>query len=172
MDNPRSDPDSRAQGTVLDRTVISADTTREKGRFVALDDDTIKHLRDTLSAAMRKHSPKGDSFYHNGGTVLALAATGAATIIPTSHAVWAKIAAAIATFIIALARALDFGGRWRWHIEMRNAYQGLIDRTDELNVLPDADRLAAIKTIYDRLEKLRVRENGIPGAGGTAAANS
>lgn len=138
---------------------------------MALDDKAIKHLHDILSEGKSKHSPTGDSFYHNGGTVLALAATGAATIIPTSHAVWAKVAAAIATFIIALARALDFGGRWRWHIEMRNSYQALIDRTDELNVLPDADRLAAIKNIYDRLEKLRVRENGIPGAGGTAAAN-
>ncbi len=139
---------------------------------MALDDDAIKHLHDVLSEGKSKHSPKGDSFYHNGGTILALAATGAATIIPTSHAVWAKVAAAIATFVIALARALDFGGRWRWHIEMRNAYQALIDRTDELNVLPDADRLAAIKNIYDKLEKLRVRENGIPGAGGTAAVNS
>jgi hypothetical protein len=138
---------------------------------MAVDDAAISHLHGILSEGMQSHKPKRDSFFHNGGTILALLATGAATLIPTSHAVWAKIAAAIATFVIALARALDFGGRWRWHIEMRNAYQALIDRADELTALPDAERLDATKKIYDKLEKLRQQENGIPGAGGTAAAN-
>jgi hypothetical protein len=138
---------------------------------VAVDDAAIQHLHDVLSKGMVTHSTFRDSFYHNGGTVLALAATGAATIIPTSHALLAKIAAGIATLIIALARALDFGGRWRWHLEMRNAYQALIDRADEVHVLPDADKLAAMKAIYDKLEKLRTRESGIPGAGGTAVSN-
>ena len=138
---------------------------------MAVDDAAIDHLHGVLDDGKRKHKPGRDSFYHNGGTALALAATGAVTIIPASHVILAKIAAAIAAFIIAVARALDFGGRWRWHLEMRNAYQALIDRTDEIKVLPDVDRLAAIKAVYDRLEKIRARENGIPGAGGTAPAN-
>jgi hypothetical protein len=151
---------------------VSSSATRVTARFVTLsrrgdpvtvDTAAVTNLRDRLSEEIKKHSPTADSMYHNGGTVLALAATATATIIP--YAFWAKVAAAIATFVIALARALDFGGRWRWHIEMRNSYQALLDRADELEVLPDGERLDAIKSIYDKLEALRARENGIPGAG-------
>lgn len=143
---------------------------KKKGGPMAIDEADIDKLRETLTGELKKHSPTQDSWYYNGGTVLALLATSAATIIPASHSFWVKVSAAIATFIIALARALDFGGRWRWHIEMRNGYQTLIDRTDELYVLPDDEKLDAMKSIYDKLEAMRARENGIPGAGGTAAA--
>ncbi len=77
----------------------------------------------------------------------------------------AKVASAIATFVTALSRALDFGGRWRWHIQMRNAYRALIDRVNGLAVLPDADRPAAAKKIFEDLATLRAKENAIPGAG-------
>src|SRR5206468_396252 len=108
---------------------------------MAIDEADISSLRETLVKELKEHSPTMDSIYHNGGTLLALMATGAATIIPASYSFWIKVSAAIATFIIALTRALDFGGRWRWHIEMKNGYQALIDRTDELRVLPDDEKL-------------------------------
>jgi len=135
-----------------------------------IDEAAISNLRKTLQKELKTHSPTRDSVYHNGGTLVALLATSAATVIPTSHAFWAKVAAAVATFVIALARALDFGGRWRWHLEMRNGYQALLDRTDELSVLPDDEKLPAMKSIYDKLEKMRAKENGIPGVGGTTAS--
>jgi len=134
-----------------------------------IDKATAK-LRETVAEGIKNHATRADSFYHNGGTALALAATSTATIIPTSYAIWAKAAAAVATFTIAVARALDFGGRWRWHIEMRTGYQALVDRIDEVAVLPDAEQLDAIRKIYDKLEALRLREGAVPGSGAAGAA--
>jgi hypothetical protein len=130
-------------------------------------EEAIGRLRTELESCVKAHSPRGDSLYHNGGTALALAATGTATVLPTSMSFWAKVAAAIATFVIAVSRALDFGGRWRWHIQMRNAYTALIDAVDRLDVLTDAERQAAEKKLFDDLAALRAKENGIPGAGAT-----
>ena len=128
-------------------------------------EEAIDKLRGELAKDVKAHSPRKDSIYHNGGTVIALAATGTATLLPMSLSIWAKVASAIATFVIALSRALDFGGRWRWHIQMRNAYRVLIDRVNGLAVLPDADRPTAAQKIFEDLATLRAKENSIPGAG-------
>lgn len=125
----------------------------------------ICKLRRNVENCINLHSTKGDSFFYNGGTVLALAATATATLLPSSLSLWAKIASAIATFVIALSRGLDFGGRWRWHLQMFNAYTALMDRIDELAVLPEPDRPASAKKIYEDLAALRTKENTIPGAG-------
>jgi hypothetical protein len=135
------------------------------------DPAELGKLRDQLAAAMKAHSPRTDSFFHNGGTALALATTTAATIIPSDAWLWPKIAAGAATFIVALARALDFGSRWRFHIDMRANYAALLDRVDEVSVLPASEQLAATKRIYDNLEKLRLREGAMPGAGTTSATS-
>lgn len=124
----------------------------------------IYNLRSDIDKGIKSHATKADSFYHNGGTVLALAATGVATLLPSSLSLWAKVASAIATFVIALSRALDFGGRWRWHLQMRNAYTALIDQVNELDVLREEDRPAAAKKIFEGLASLRAKENTIPGA--------
>lgn len=131
---------------------------------MATPEEAIKNLRSNLEDCVKRHSPRQDSIYHNGGTAVALAATGTATLLPMSLSFWARVASAIATFVIALSRALDFGGRWRWHVQMRNAYQALIDRVDELDVLPEAERTAAQKKIFEDLVALRSKENTIPGA--------
>ena len=133
--------------------------------MTATFEEAIKKLHEDIDKCISAHSTKGDSFFYNGGTVLALAATGTATLLPSSLSLWAKVASAIATFVIALSRGLDFGGRWRWHLQMRNAYTALIDRINELDVLPDADRPAAAQKIYEDLVGLRAKENTIPGAG-------
>lgn len=128
-------------------------------------EEAIERLRAELAEDVKAHSPRADSFYHNGGTVIALAATGTATLLPMSLSLWARIASAIATFVIALSRGLDFGGRWRWHLQMCNAYRAMIDRVDGLDVLPDTDRPAAARKIFEDVAALREKENSIPGAG-------
>ncbi len=128
-------------------------------------EEAINHLRAELAEDVKAHSPGADSIYHNGGTVIALAATGTATLLPMSLSFWARVASAIATFVIALSRGLDFGGRWRWHIQMRNAYRAMIDRVNGLDVLPNTDRPAAAKKIFEDVAALREKENSIPGAG-------
>ena len=42
-------------------------------------------------------------------------------------------------------------------------YQILLDRIDEIKLLPENEKLAAIRAVYDQLEELRKRESGIPG---------
>jgi hypothetical protein len=135
---------------------------------VTVSTSDVERLQQQVTMAIAAHSPRADSVFHNGGTVLALAATGTATFLPGSYGLWARVASAIATFVIALSRALDFGARWRWHVEMRNAYTALLDRTSLVMVLPDADRLEVMKTLYADLVELRLRENRIPGAGAPA----
>lgn len=132
---------------------------------MATPEEAIEQLRSDLTKGINAHSPLGDSIYLNGGTVLALAATGTATLLPMSLSFWARVASAIATFVIALSRALDFGGRWRFHTQMRNAYLALRDRVNRLDVLPDADRSAAAAKIFEDLAILRTQENSRPGSG-------
>jgi hypothetical protein len=136
-----------------------------RGTAVTHFDEAIETLRQSLTASIKKHSPLADSFFFNGGTVVALAATGTATLLPESMSIWARIAAAIATFVIALSRALDFGGRWRWHIQMGNEYTALLDRVNGLEVLQDAEQREAAKKIFEDLAALRTKENGVPGSG-------
>ncbi|MFF4629676.1 hypothetical protein [Streptomyces griseorubiginosus] len=94
-----------------------------------------------------------------------MAATTAATVIPADHAIWARIAAGVATLLIAVARALDFGARWRWHLNMRARYAILLDRVDKVALLPVNARSDALGQIYDELSKVRSLERGIPGSG-------
>lgn len=134
---------------------------------MATPEEAIANLQGELAQNVKKHSSWSDSFYLNGGTVLALAATGTATLLPTHLSFWARVASAVATFVIALSRALDFGGRWRFHVQMANAYQGMLDRVHRLDVLPQADRDASAAKIFDDLAALRSKENARPGAGAT-----
>jgi hypothetical protein len=136
-----------------------------KGAAMATPEQAIEQLRSDLKDGIKAHSPRADSIYLNGGTVLALAATGTATLLPMSLSSWARVASAIATFVIALSRALDFGGRWRFHTQMRNAYVALRDRVNRLDVLPDADRSPAAAKIFEDLAILRTEENARPGSG-------
>lgn len=132
--------------------------------------EQASRLSISIKEAMRPHGGKRDSLLHNGSTMAAMAATTAATIIPANYAIWARIAAGIATFLIAVARALDFGARWRWHLNMRSRYAVLLDRVDQVALLPADTRADALSKIYDDLFKVRSLERGIPGSG-TAASN-
>jgi hypothetical protein len=139
---------------------------QEKSEF----NDAIETLRATLLGAYRNHKSP-DAILYNFGIPIALVATTAATVVPSP--IWAKSLSAAATVIIAISRAMGFGSRWRWHWEMKMKYQALIDRTDEVELLPlpHDEKLDRIKNIYDQLEDLRKSEGDIPGttAEGTAS---
>lgn len=133
--------------------------------------DPIKVLREKLLKGVKNHSTRTDSFLHNGGTAVALAATATATVLPVQYSIWARVASAVATFVIAVARALDFGARWRWHLAMQNKYQTLLDCLDLAAALPETERAKSLQDIYQRLSALRARENTIPGSGLPAATD-
>jgi hypothetical protein len=77
---------------------------------------------------------------------------------------------AVAGIIIAAERALSFGARWRFHKEMQNGYESLIDKIDFLPALQDTDKQKYIDDIRAGVYALRSRESTIPGAGGAGAA--
>ncbi|MEV7393400.1 hypothetical protein [Streptomyces sp. NPDC091215] len=130
------------------------------------------NLRATVQRAARPHARAAriDSTWHNAGTGLALAATTAATILPSNFALWARVASGVATFLIALLRALDFGSRWRWHLNMRSRYASLVDRVDRVAVLPPDQRAEALAQLYDELARIRAQERAIPGSASGAAS--
>jgi len=125
------------------------------------DPDALAELQKVIILGMKRHQPRLDAWSYNIATVVALAATSAATIIP--YPIWAKVAAAVATFLIATTRAMDLGGRWRWRWEMRMGYQMLLDSTDEIEILPDDEKPAALRKVYAGLKDMRRREGNIPG---------
>lgn len=129
-------------------------------------------LRATLQKAVRPHARAAriDSAWHNAGTDLALAATTAATLLPSNFAMWARVASGLATFLIALVRALDFGSRWRWHLNIRARCTSLVDRVDRVAVLPPDQRSEALAQLYDELARIRAQERTIPGSASGAAA--
>lgn len=122
-------------------------------------------LADAIKLAMRPHGGKRDSLLHNGSTMAAMAATTAATVLPAGYSTWARVAAGLATFLIAIARALDFGARWRWHLSMRSRYEILLDRVSQARLIPVEGRAAALNQVYEELFEVRALEQGIPGVG-------
>ncbi|WP_033313328.1 hypothetical protein RFN58_29555 [Streptomyces iakyrus] len=127
-------------------------------------------LTTSIKLAMRPHGGKRDSLLHNGSTMAAMAATTVATVLPVDYSTWARVAAGVATFLIAVARALDFGARWRWHLNMRSRYAVLLDRVDQAALLPAGEQAGALHRIYEDLFKVRSLERGIPGV--SAFSNS
>jgi len=147
-------------GAFRERQVLMFE--RERNSMAAgPDPDALAELQKVIILGMKRHQPRLDAWSYNIATVVALAATSAATIIP--YPIWAKVAAAVATFLIATTRAMDLGGRWRWRWEMRMGYQMLLDSTDEIEILPDDEKPAALRKVYAGLKDMRRREGNIPG---------
>lgn len=133
------------------------DVTRTK----ELTDNLILELK----SAVNKHGRDsvGDSIQYNGATVLALAATTAATILPEGYSTLTRILTGLATFLIAIIRALNFGMRWRFHKEMKSKYQNLLDAATLVPSFPEDKQLKAVQAIHSRLSALRVLEGAMPG---------
>jgi hypothetical protein len=88
-----------------------------------------------------------------------------ATILPVDYSNWARAAAGVATFLIAVSRALDFGSRWRWHLDMKARYFALLDKIEQVSLLPADQQQAALIGIYEALAEARSLERTIPGSG-------
>lgn len=79
----------------------------------------------------------------------------------------ASILAAAAAFLVALERTLGFGARWRFHLEMRSLYEGILDRIALLKLAPDEEKKKIEEEIWSALSAARARESAIPsGTGG------
>jgi hypothetical protein len=136
-----------------------------------LSSGSFEQLKERLECARKQHRTL-DSLWYNGGTVVILLCTGAASFMPTvlpCKVSLAQTLAAIGAFLVALERALSFGARWRFHKEMDGAYNALLDMltfyqaTDQS--LSPAERHKYLQDFTRELYVVRRREAGIPGSG-------
>jgi hypothetical protein len=124
----------------------------------------LTSLKETIEVLLREHRPQGDSFFFNGGTVLALAATiGATSLSWTGNLVWLPRAlSALAAFLIGLERALSFGERWRYHLRYQASYRSLKMRVALAEALTGPPRDAMLSKVVDDLEALLKSEGNVP----------
>jgi hypothetical protein len=89
--------------------------------------EELKQIRDRLEKAIKDHPTSADAWLFNGGTVAVLLLSGMASVFAANKSwdlAWvAGILSALSAFLVALERALGFGPRWRFHMEMRAAYR-------------------------------------------------
>jgi hypothetical protein len=130
-------------------------------------------FRESLVRRCKQHSPKLDSVLYNGGTAAVLLATAVATILPTPiDPEWLpKVLTGFAAFWIGLERALNFGGRWRYHRGMQASYENLIGKLDLHLAIRDGITPEEDKQWRDEMASevalLQRREADIPAEGST-----
>ncbi|WP_069165763.1 hypothetical protein [Nocardia altamirensis] len=124
----------------------------------------VTAIRDAIHDYKAGHNPKLDSFFYNGGTVVALAASIVATTLPWSGDLqWIPRAlTAVAAIIIGSERALGFGERWRFHLGRYGAARSLEIRLARAGVLEPADEAKEISAIVHELGEL-LRNDRVPG---------
>lgn len=140
--------------------------------FKAKNKHSDEPLEDSIRSSMNQHSHWIDSALYNGGTVIVILLTGAATFTPDFGEPWtwvARILTGIAACWIAIERALNFGARWRFHVEMKNEYKMVLDKYNIHKILKNRsnkEQAKSLKDILTSLDALRHRESAIPGGVG------
>jgi hypothetical protein len=125
-------------------------------------------LRELMVTRCSRHSPRLDSFLYNGGTAAVLLATALATFLPTTvDPDWLPRAlSGFAAFWIGLERALNFGGRWRYHRGMQVGYENVIGKIDlytaSRDELTPEEARAQRDEIVNEIDVLQHREADIP----------
>ncbi len=140
------------------------------GSAADLPPELIEQLKVRLIAAANLHDVLADPVMFNGGTILVLLLTTLATLLPSIPSstpfTWAApLCSGLAGLFVAMERALGFGARWRYHREMRFAYESIIDMLDFFPVIPASERPKYIRDIFAALYAVRSRESAIPNAG-------
>ncbi|MFD6156165.1 hypothetical protein ACFWF7_24520 [Nocardia sp. NPDC060256] len=123
----------------------------------------VDAIRAAVQEYKAQHSPKLDSFLYNGGTVVALAVSIAATSLPWSgETQWIpRVLTAVAAIIIGAERALSFGERWRFHRTRYGAAQSLELRLARIPALEPAEAAGEITAIVRELGEL-LRNDSVP----------
>jgi hypothetical protein len=131
-------------------------------------DATGRQIHKEIQRLLARHGGRIDATWYHWGTIVALGLTSATTALAAlRQPVAAAICSAIATFVIAIERTFNFGGRWRWHLLMQSAYSPLAYRLNAAALNQDeGEREKAYKAILRKLETLGASEAFLPGAGG------
>lgn len=115
------------------------------------DDGHAVDLYNELRRLMRIHNGVTDFVWHNVGTGIALATSGAAAILAQRHSFVASVLAAASAFIVALTRTLSFVQRWAWHAATREKCVGLIYELNRAGAVPEPKRSEDIFRVTDAL---------------------
>ncbi len=137
--------------------------------YIDVPSDVIDQIKHRMGQDVSRHDGWADPVMFNGGTILVLVLTMLATFLPSNHFPWGPLCAGLAGLFVAMERALGFGARWRFHREMRSAYQAIIDMLEFIPFLPSSERPNYVRDIFAALYGVRSRESAIPNAGTIAA---
>ena len=81
----------------------------------------------------------------------------------SGHYDWVpRVMSGLAAVLLAYESRLSLSQRWRFHIEMRGAYESILD---DIALLPSAEpeRSQALDAVRERLDTTRKNEGGVPG---------
>lgn len=129
--------------------------------------DTIKkQISDSINEHNRTQTL--DAILYNGAVFLAITATSSAAMFANNLGL-AKILSGIGALLVALERALSWGGRWRYERQMRNNYLVIQAKINFFENLPstfsDEEKKKIFQEVYSELYDLRKREGDKPGSG-------
>jgi hypothetical protein len=90
----------------------------------------FSELKVQLNKSVSEHNEKQslDGFLYNGSVIAAILCSSIASQFVDKFPDWAKILSVAAAIIIAIDRALNWGGRWIYHRQMRHEYLRILDR--------------------------------------------
>jgi hypothetical protein len=142
-----------------------------KEEYLAIIDECSKTVDEQIRHHYKCRSLDGTLY--NSNTIVLLLCTSLVSCLPSSTEGWLywlpKALAVASTFLIALDRALGFGPRWRFHIELENLYRTLNDQLLTIRTVETGDFESRLRDFRTTLAGVRARERGIPGAGSTEA---
>jgi hypothetical protein len=127
-------------------------------------------IKDQIAKSIKEHNQTQtiDAILYNGAIILAIAATSSAAIFANCLKP-AKILSGIGALLIALERALSWGGRWRYERQMRNNYLIIQAKINFYENLPptfsEDEKKKIYLEVYSDLYDLRKREADKPGSG-------
>lgn len=128
----------------------------------------LSDMKQHVEECMKEHKPGFDSALYNGGTLAVILFTAAATFLFGLDA-WSwipRVLTGIAAFWIAMERALNFGARWRFHLEMKKGYEMILVMINSMELLPEGERRTELEKIRRDFFGLLRRESAIPGGPG------
>jgi hypothetical protein len=126
-------------------------------------------LREEINVSVSEHNKFSgwDSTIYNATTILAIILTSAAALFPTADPYYLKIMSGIAAILIAIDRALNWGGRWIYNRQMRHEYLIILAKISFYENMPKNFTEEEIKMyymeIYTELYNTRRKEVSMPG---------
>ncbi len=117
----------------------------------------LKDLKRQIIESVKEHSThqKWDSFLYNASVIIAIILSAGASFMVDYHQDLAKILSALAAIVIAIDRSLNWGARWIFQRQMRQAYLSILARIDLVENLgqgfTDEEKKRYFLSIFDEL---------------------